>query len=93
MNFVKSINDNQCKIPRALSGALNRFFAKQPECVEGCVVKMSDVPMLIVECSILYDFLQGEYGWAIHTEFYNSFRGTGYHPEMINACVVGFYKD
>jgi hypothetical protein len=96
MNFVRSINDREGKIPRAISGALNRFFGKHPLCAEGCIIResyLSNPVTLIVESSILYDFLQGEYGWDVHTEFYRAFEGTGYRPEMINACVVGFYKD
>jgi len=64
---------------------------------------------LILEGSDLYNELNdgiGEYAyamfeqngtkpntWAVHTAFHNAFNGSGYFPEMINSCVVGFYKD
>ena len=63
---------------------------------------------LIIEESPLYEELnyglnEGAYEaaslgckvtpWAVHTAFMNAFKGTGYHPEMKNSCVVGFYRD
>jgi hypothetical protein len=98
MNVVDNagFNDQRVSVNRQLKAALNRFFTKHPSYAEGCVIRkdFDGAPYaLVVESSMLYDALQGEYGWSIHTAFYNSFNDTGFHPEMMNACVVGFYKD
>jgi hypothetical protein len=95
-DFVATINDHQVKVPAKLKKALNTFFARV-DCVEGCLIRKDwdhHAPYaLIIESSTLYHYLEGEYGWDVHTIFYNSFKNTGYHPEMLNSCVVGFYKD
>lgn len=31
--------------------------------------------------------------WEVHTAFHEAFRRCDYHPEMMNSCVVGFYKN
>lgn len=63
---------------------------------------------LVIESSALYEELNYGGGdwiydaralglkvepWGVHTEFHNAFKNSGYAPEMINSCVVGFYKD
>lgn len=94
---VDSINDHQERINGKLKSALNKFFKRHPECVEGCILRKNwdraDYA-LIIESSDLYYHLNGiDYGWAVHTDFHNSFRDTGYFPEMQNSCTIGFYKD
>jgi hypothetical protein len=64
---------------------------------------------LIIESSNLYEELNYGYSdgaiyafeelgipikaWEVHTKFHEAFRNCGFHPEMMNSCVVGFYKD
>ena len=96
MNYVDEINDFNDPINNKLKGALNKFFKKYPSAVEGCILRKDwdGAPYaLIIESSSLYHYLQGEYGWEAHTTFHNIFVGTGWFPEMMNSCVVGFYKD
>lgn len=98
IDYVEQINDRCDLIPAKLKKALNSFFNSVEGSAEGCIIRTnwndySASVVLIIESSIMYDYLQGEYGWSVHTKFYNAFSGTGYHPEMINSCVVGFYKD
>lgn len=95
IDYVEQINDQGGKVPAKLKKALNKFFA-DVDCVDGCVIRVDwdDRPIsLIIESSDLYSYLSGEYGWEVHTKFHNAFDGTGYFPEMVNSCVVGFYKD
>lgn len=99
IDYIKSINDLDVKFPsktKKLITALNKFFNQYPLLVDGCLIRSNwdDVDIaLIIESSTLYHYLQGEYGWEMHTKFYNSFDNTGYHPDPINDCVIGFYKD
>ncbi len=96
MSAVDTINEDKEPINRKLKAALNKFFKQYPNSVEGCILKKdwerADYA-LIIESSDLYHYLQGEYGWDVHTAFHNAFDGTGFFPEMQNSCVVGFYKD
>lgn len=98
VDHVSACNVNFHKIPAKLKKSLNNFF-NEVDCAEGCgLYKGSDLEysapfVLIIEDSILYDYLSGEYGWSVHTKFYDAFEGTGFRPEMINSCAVGFYKD
>jgi hypothetical protein len=93
---VDSINDHDERINGKLKSALNKFFKRYPNTIEGCILRKNwdgaDYA-LIIESSDLYYHLQGVYGWTVHTDFYNSFGSTGFHPEMQNSCTVGFYKD
>lgn len=92
--YTEHVGDS--KIPRKFRKALDAFFSRHPELAEGCVLRSpwDGAPIaLIIESSTLYDHLQGEYGWDVHTDFHNAFKGTGYFPEMMNSCTVGFYKD
>jgi hypothetical protein len=95
-DLVKTINDFEVKLPAKLKKALNKFF-NEVDCAEGCTIRGGwdyNAPYaLIIESSSLYHYLQGEYGWDVHTKFYNAFKGTGYHPDMLDSCTVGFYKD
>lgn len=96
IDYVESINDRDGKIPAKLKKALNKFFKNVEGAVDGCIIRTNwdGAPVaLIIESSDMYSYLSGEYGWSVHTKFYNSFKGTGYSPEMMNSCVVGFYKD
>lgn len=96
MKATDIINDQSVTINPKLKTALNRFFKEYDSCLEFCILRKDwdGAPYaLIIEESDLYYHLQGEYGWTIHTAFHEAFKGTGYHPEMINSCVVGFYKD
>lgn len=98
INFVSKMNDRNAKVPAKLKIALNKFF-NEVDCAEGCIIRDTKEHgekgsiVLIIESSILYSFLEGEYGWSVHTKFYNSFDDCGYNPEMINSCIVGFFKD
>jgi len=97
-DFVKEMDDQGGRFPAKLRKALNDFFSKHPEQAEGCIARVKwdgngDV-CLIIESSQLYDELNGYgFSWDVHTAFYDSFNGCGYHPEMVNSCIVGFYKD
>lgn len=95
-NFVNKMNDQGTVTPRKVSATLNAFFKKYPDYADGCIIR-NDWDgykcMLIIESSLMYSALMGEYGWGVHDDFYTSFEGTGWHPEMINSCQVGFYKD
>jgi len=96
MNYVNQINDQRTVTPRAVSSCFNKFFKKHPDLVDGCIIRNdwdSYKCMLIIESSDLYHYMQGSYGWEIHADFYNAFEGSGWYPEMINSCQIGFYKD
>lgn len=93
---VDKMNDWGSTINGKLKTALNRFFKLYPDTAEGCVIRKDwdgYKYMLIIEESSLYYHLQGEYGWDIHTAFYNAFDNTGWHFEMVNSCQIAFYKD
>lgn len=97
-DFVAQINDRGAKVPAKLKTALNKFF-NDVDCAEGCILRSgkeqgetADI-VLIIESSDLFSYLTGEYGWSVHTKFMNAFTNTGYCMEMLNSCVVGFYKD
>jgi len=102
IDFVSTMNDRDVKIPAKLKKALNQFFNKTQTAAEGCIIrdgKSHGYPhakiVLIIESSDLYHYLQGEFGWEIHTRFYEmvSEKTTGgYQPEMINSCEIGFYN-
>lgn len=94
MDFVSQINDQNARINPSLKKALNKFF-KEVDCVEGCILRRDwdgRPYTLIIESSYLYDYLSGEFGWSIHDKFFKSFEKCDYSPEMVNSCVVGFYK-
>ena len=96
IDYVEQMNDWGGKVPTKLKKALNKFFNEVEGAAEGCVIRVDwdGAPVaLIIESSPMYHYLEGYYGWSIHTKFHNAFGGTGYHPEMMNSCVVGFYKD
>ena len=31
--------------------------------------------------------------WQVHSDFFDAFSKTGFCAEMMNSCVVGFYKN
>ena len=96
IDFVKQINDHNSPINPKLKKALNDFFNEFYLCVEGCILRRdwegADYA-LIIESSNLYSYLSGEYGWNVHTAFHEAFDKSGFFPENINSCVVGFYKN
>lgn len=93
--LIDTINDQGTPINRQLKSALNTFFNRHPDCLEGCIFRRNwegaDYA-LIIESSDLYSYLSGEFGWAVHTDFYETFDGTNFSVEKINSCVIGFYK-
>jgi hypothetical protein len=96
IDYVEQINDHGSRIPAKLKKALNKFFKAHEECVEGCNIRANwdGAPIaLIIESSYLYNYLSGEYGWSVHTDFHKAFKNTGYFPESMNSCVIGFYKN
>lgn len=96
MDAVKIMNDQMSKINPKLKKALNKFFTEYEDCIEGCIIRKdfdgADYS-LIIESSNLYRYLSGEYGWSIHTKFYEAFDGSGYFAEAKNSCVINFYKE
>lgn len=97
MNYANQMNDQGTVTPRGVSAALNKFFRKHPEMAEGCIIRNEWDGcrcMLIIESSQLYYELNGyASNWDAHTDFYEAFEGSGWFPEPINSCQVGFYKD
>lgn len=99
-DHVKAMSQQYgAKVPAKLKSALNHFFNLHDEVVDGLIfqpgyMQGSNAPVvLIIESSFLYDYLQGDYGWAMHTAWHNQFDGSGYYPEMINSCQIAFYKE
>ena len=98
IDLVSNANFKCKKITPTLKKTLNSFF-NQVDCIEGCdLYKGSDLDynapyVLIIEESILYNYLAGEYGWDVHTKFYDAFKGSSWHAEPINSCVIGFYRN
>jgi hypothetical protein len=95
IDYVEKMMDQGGKVPAKLKKALNKFFS-EVDCSEGCIIRVNwdGHPIcLIFESSDLYSYLSGEFGWGVHTKFHDAFAGTGYYPEMVNSCVVSFYKD
>ena len=95
-DFVAEINDFDATINGKLKTKLNSFFNKNPEYAEGCILRKDwdGAPYaLIIESSMLYSALSGEFGWNTHTKFYDTFIASGWIAEPMNSCVIGFYKD
>jgi hypothetical protein len=93
--LIDSINDQGCNINPKLKSALNNFFNRHPECLEGCIFRKdwegADYA-LIIESSDLYSYMSGEFGWEVHTDFYETFNHSNFSVEKMNSCVIGFYK-
>lgn len=94
-DYIKMISD--FPVNRKLKSALNKFFNKYDYMLDECIFRKNWEGAnyaLIIEGSSLFHHLNGYSGsWDIHTEFYNAFDKCGFHPEMMNSCVVAFYKD
>lgn len=106
-DYVAEMNDKNIKVPKKLREILNKFFSdvdytggdKDFGYHKDCVIRGGDheetgaVLCLIIESSIMYHAMQGEYGWEVHTKFHEAFVGSGYSFEMANSCVICFYED
>jgi hypothetical protein len=101
IDYVSKINDNNAKVPTKLKNTLNKFFndVGDSRSANDCIIrdgKSHGYPdatiVLIIESSDMYYYISGVFGWAIHTKFMNSFKKTGFCPDMINSGIVGFYK-
>lgn len=96
---MAKMNDHGLRIPAKVRAPLAKFFKRYPSYMEGCCFRDGNheggraLICLIIESSMLYSAMSGEYGWEAHTYWHECFKGSGVFPEPANSCVICFYND
>ena len=92
----KMCDQGKERVNRSLRTTINKFFKKYPDYAESCIFRKDwdgREYTLIIEDSLMWSALNGEYGWDIYTAWHKAFDGCEYYPEMQNSCVVNFWKN